>query len=210
MKAKLIAIFCAIAAMGLTIPCDDLSPLIGFEFDEFRTGSYRELTSGFGDTGVVSIRSVSGNCFDIREVDQTIHNDVFGDRAFTVDEPMIVEFKGQDNWGIVAYYGSDTFDHDRHSSMMCYAYDDEGGPDIYIGGDIGQTTFGPEELIDELGSPDAGFQYMVYFPGRRPFLSYVPRPIDYCVFDPDGEDVFIGLIQADPATVTVKSRGRGR
>ncbi len=173
-----------------TIPCVDKSPLVGIEFDDLRVGSLKQIQTVVGQSAIVTITMDNGDCFDVREVDQTIHNDNFGDRAITVDSLLRVDFSGQDVWGIIMYIGSDTFDVDRHSFMKCFASDGD-----YIGGDEAGSPYGPEAFTDEQEVFTGPFQYMVFIISRRPFLNYVPRPIDYCLLDPDGENVFVGLIQ---------------
>ena len=173
-----------------TIPCVDKSPLAGIEFDDLRVSSLKQIQTVVGKSAIVTITMDNGDCFDVRKVDQSIHNDNFGDRAVTAHSLLKIDFSGQEVWGLVMYLGSDTFDTERLSFLECYAKDGD-----FIGGDRAGAPFGPEAFANEQEVFTGPFQYMVFLVSRRPFLNYVPKPIDYCLLDPDGDDVFVGLIQ---------------
>ncbi len=179
-NATLIMMF----ALAQTVPCHDTSPLSGMEFDEYRAGqSYQVIRSGFGDAGGVTLSLADGKCMEVVTVDQAVHADVLGERGITIDAPLLIEFGGQDCWGVVVYVASDTYAPKRFPQMDCYA------GDVYIGGDRAHTPFGPGSFP---------FQYLVKIIMRTVHLpNYEALPIDWCVVYPGGAGVFVGLIQLE-------------
>ena len=185
MKTQVAVIVCAMASLGAAIPCGESSSQITFE--NIDPGSYRHLVYGIGTDGLLTIAAESGDCLDVRAVDPTIHHEIHGARAVAVDQPVVVVFDG-DCWGITVYQGADTVDPDRHPYLRCYG-DDE----LLSGGSYGWIKIG-----GELG------------PGSYQRLFYRPasESIDYCILEPEGEGVFMSVLdyKADDQTEQAKVR----
>jgi hypothetical protein len=138
----------------------------------------------------LKIKKSDGSDLEHRFIDQTIHHDVL--ESWAIDVPSDIEVElSEPVWGIVFYVGADTFDNSRLPVLKCYSEDGS-----YLGGDGAASPFGPQAYLNDETAPAGPFQYLVFIPGRRPFLNYIPKPIKKCIIEPRGDDVFIGRIAA--------------
>ena len=173
--------------LGAVLPCQTATPTRA-DFEDLQPGSYRLLAYSAGDQGVVTVATESGTCLDVRTVDQTIHHNALGNRAVSVSEPLVIDFEGQDCWGVSMVLGADGFDAARHPQLTCYT------DGLMMGGSSAWSEFGPEAEV--AGHPGAAAgAFLHFFPYRGELPGYTPRPIDHCVLDPDGADVFMSTLQ---------------
>lgn len=193
-----------------TIPWDQVGPLSGWSFEEFRIKAqgvntyqrWKSLATYLNGIGIMATATrLVGEPplpLNLRQVDQTVHNDVFGGTALAVPAGGLRLDFYPHAWRLICYLGSDMFDDARFPALKCYAADG-----TFIGGDgpdpgqpTNMTTYGPENQLPSAEHPRArAFQYLVCCPSPYPLLNYIPRPIAYATITGGGTETFCGLIQ---------------
>jgi hypothetical protein len=134
-------------------------------------GTYARLCSAFGDDGVMCIRPVSGECFDIVAIDP---DPLLGEQAFALEGSMRLSVVG-DCRGISVFVGTTVHDPDRTMALRCT---------LAGGHEINWTRSGSFSPGDVANLPV--------------LVARGLPPITECVLDPGGPGIFAALVKYTP------------
>lgn len=162
------------------------------EFETHGPATYRGMAAVNHGGYVTTLTTVSGECFDYYEVDDT-HNPLFPPYVFEISEPMIIDYEADANvLSVTVFLGSAVLDEDQRPCLSCW---DLNGHYRAVCGYQGVGLGGYHDLIISVPHSTSTGSPLV--------------PIDYCVITPDGDNLF-GVLVKDPPHVAVRGKASER